>query len=305
VAGASLALAAIGVAEHAMSAAPKDQYDIFSPDSSTIVDEQTRLEWRRETTADVDFNSAEAACAQDAGPGFRLPTLRELLTLVDEQPHRIYVDAQELNRQIDPNAFPDTRIDEGIGRARRRSTVTLPSISVTGPRTRGAPTTSDTRAACGRSSKPRARRGDGCGHWHVAPRQAAISASHSCCRHMKLPPHFGKPLKTAQLNAWSKKNCVSGQPSAKQLATQLRLTCGGFVCRLAHLSAHVNAWKQESVVHCPQSWVQFAHVSYCSHLLLPHTEHTPQSIGQLAHVSLFLQMPSPQPSHEPQSLGHE
>jgi hypothetical protein len=113
VAGASLALAAIGVAEHAMSAAPKDQYDIFSPDSSTIVDEQTRLEWRRETTADVDFNSAEAACAQDAGPGFRLPTLRELLTLVDEQPHRIYVDAQELNRQIDPNAFPDTRIDEG------------------------------------------------------------------------------------------------------------------------------------------------------------------------------------------------
>lgn len=111
VAGASLALAAIGVAEYAMSAAPKDQYDIFSPDSSTIVDTKTRLEWRRETIAEVDFNTAEAACAQDAGPGFRLPTLRELLTLVDEQPHKVYVDAQELNRQIDPNAFPDTRID--------------------------------------------------------------------------------------------------------------------------------------------------------------------------------------------------
>ena len=72
---------------------------------------------------------------------------------------------------------------------------------------------------------------------------------------------------------------MSGQPSATQLPRQDKLTVGGCVFVLMHLIEHVNAAKQLSCVHWPQSCGQFEHVSYCSHLLLPHTEQTPQSCG--------------------------
>jgi len=120
---------------------------------------------------------------------------------------------------------------------------------------------------------------------------------------MSGPLHCAMPLKTAQLKAWSKKNCVSAQPCARQFATQEMLTDGGLLPSFTQPMAHVNAWKQLFVVHAPQSFGQFEHVSYCSHLLLPQNEQTPQSCWHEAHVSGGLQMPSPQPWHWPQSPG--
>src|SRR5947208_5068333 len=120
---------------------------------------------------------------------------------------------------------------------------------------------------------------------------------------LKSPPHWPNAAWMAQLNAWSKKNCVSAQPCARQLATHETLTVGGCVFGSMHLIAHVNAAKQLSVVHWPQSPGQFEHVSNDSHFLLPHTEQTPQSCGHEIQFSVDEHVPSPQPAHLPQSSG--
>lgn len=94
--------------------APKDQYDVFDSTADTIFDQRTHLAWQRfpegieggaptgETLA-----SAQSRC-NAAGPGRRLPSVKELLTLVDEDPHRIYDDGGISYRWIDRNAFPTT-----------------------------------------------------------------------------------------------------------------------------------------------------------------------------------------------------
>jgi hypothetical protein len=42
------------------------------------------------------------------GGGWRLPTVKELLTIVDEDPHKIYVDGGTPDLYVDRNAFPTT-----------------------------------------------------------------------------------------------------------------------------------------------------------------------------------------------------
>jgi len=91
---------------HAVGA-PPDQYLIFDKSDQTISDQQTKLTWERYPSGPTTY--ALHSCTG----GYRLPTYKELLTLVDEDPHYEY-DAdsgQSTLRYIDPNAFPGTPPD--------------------------------------------------------------------------------------------------------------------------------------------------------------------------------------------------
>jgi hypothetical protein len=84
--------------------APPDQYDFFDQSSAVIRDKKTGLAWTRSVSANVvPFATAQATCSGKT----RLPTLKELLTLVDEQPHQHYDETvgQPVTRMIDPQAF--------------------------------------------------------------------------------------------------------------------------------------------------------------------------------------------------------
>jgi hypothetical protein len=97
------------VAAFASADAPPDQYGPFNSQAQDIVDNYARLDWQRFLTLPpqmVDYNGALLACDKPA----RLPTYRELLTLVDENPHDAWDpdSGTKSARYIDPNAFPDT-----------------------------------------------------------------------------------------------------------------------------------------------------------------------------------------------------
>ena len=115
--------ASIGIALVARGDAPPDQYAIFQAQTPTITDTHAKLEWERfpednrlagDAGADggmwlpaQDWANARDRCAK-LGNGWRLPTVKELLTLVDEEPRQIYVDGATPFLYIDRNAFPTT-----------------------------------------------------------------------------------------------------------------------------------------------------------------------------------------------------
>lgn len=82
--------------------APPGQYDKFYSQDRSIRDLKTGLVWQRSVSpAPVQF--ANATCP----PPLRLPTLKELLTLVDEEPHLDYDDKlfKNVSKMIDAAAF--------------------------------------------------------------------------------------------------------------------------------------------------------------------------------------------------------
>lgn len=83
--------------------APDDQYLAFTSTDTEISDRKTGLVWQR-GTFDEPERQADAiqACAN---VGRRLPTIKELLTLVNEEPDRVYEDAAVVTKLIDRNAF--------------------------------------------------------------------------------------------------------------------------------------------------------------------------------------------------------
>lgn len=101
---------ALPVSADAPISGPDRQYDDFDADDKLIIDRFTNLVWQRPSSPyppAVSFAQAQTRCA-DLGDGFRLPTLKELLTLVDEQPHDEYDGTQPVPRAIDRNAFAGT-----------------------------------------------------------------------------------------------------------------------------------------------------------------------------------------------------
>ena len=108
--GSGLALILCAVAAPVSASAPVDQYDKFAFETPTIVDLKTGLTWDRHKKgtypAATDFETAKQKCKGDNGK--RLPTLKELLTIVDESPCYAYVNDHNETRYIDPNAFPDS-----------------------------------------------------------------------------------------------------------------------------------------------------------------------------------------------------
>lgn len=113
----------VGLAVVAHGDAPPDQYGIFQAQTPTIRDTHALLEWERfpednrlagDAGADggmwapqQTFANARDRC-EKLGGGWRLPTVKELLTLVDEDPHKVYVDGSTPDLYIDRNAFPTT-----------------------------------------------------------------------------------------------------------------------------------------------------------------------------------------------------
>jgi hypothetical protein len=96
--------------------APPDQYLLFGPQDTEIHDYYTNLTWERSPLtpdASVAYMDHAAAVTNCNDLGKRLPSYRELLTLVDEDGHPEWDPSKGTStlRYIDPNAFPGTPAD--------------------------------------------------------------------------------------------------------------------------------------------------------------------------------------------------
>jgi hypothetical protein len=94
----------------AHATAPTDQYGAFNRDNVVIYDQKTQLTWER-GVAPTPMNQTSAAsyCATlvlDGGGGWRLPTYKELLTLVDEEAFDNDFNGAPETKAIDLAAFP-------------------------------------------------------------------------------------------------------------------------------------------------------------------------------------------------------
>jgi len=78
--------------------APPCRYEIGQ---NTVVDRMTKLTWQRASGGPANHQGAIEACAEltIAGGGFRLPTIKELQTIVDV--------SRAMPPVIDTGAFPD------------------------------------------------------------------------------------------------------------------------------------------------------------------------------------------------------
>jgi hypothetical protein len=108
----ALALAATAIVGGVVHAnAPPGQYSPFDRSARCISDQFTKLTWAR-TPGQGSFDEAAGYCASlgaDSGATtWRLPTVNELETLVDENPHFELEAGQLVQIAIDANAFPAT-----------------------------------------------------------------------------------------------------------------------------------------------------------------------------------------------------
>ena len=111
-----LAGGAIALASLAQADAPAGQYDLFGRYAVTIHDLNTDLIWERSYAATtMSFDGAAAYCGSLSlspyGSGWRVPSYKELLTLVDEHPHFETSGGTEVQKAIDANAFYGTPSD--------------------------------------------------------------------------------------------------------------------------------------------------------------------------------------------------
>jgi len=105
----------LAVVSVARADAPPGQYANFNRNDITILDDWTQLRWERVAIYQASsFDDAAAHCAGltlDGLSGWRVPSYKELLTLVDESPHTEYPTGAPVTIAIDGNAFPGTRYD--------------------------------------------------------------------------------------------------------------------------------------------------------------------------------------------------
>lgn len=108
-------LAVVLLALPAAADAPRDQYDRFDGDSVTIKDAFTKLEWDRHGVLEnVTYGAAEGGCPflpslENVG---RLPTIKELLTLLDEEPHPEYEFGKLVDKHLDGTAFFEAPVNQ-------------------------------------------------------------------------------------------------------------------------------------------------------------------------------------------------
>ena len=106
-----VASAVVVLATLARADAPTDQYNLFNLNSDVIQDLKTGLYWQRyPLTTGLSFYDAATQCGQlsldTLTTGWRVPSYKELLTLVDESPHVEYEGGQLVEKWIDGDAFP-------------------------------------------------------------------------------------------------------------------------------------------------------------------------------------------------------
>ncbi len=107
---AALALVSLPVAADAPRGPTPDnptrlaQYEAFVKDTPEINDNYTKLTWERFATRQTrQYVAAETACLSNFSG--RLPTVKELLTIVDEDPHQEYEFGKTVSKAIDQLAF--------------------------------------------------------------------------------------------------------------------------------------------------------------------------------------------------------
>lgn len=128
--------------------APANQYEAFVDTDFTITDHFTRLVWERPPASTTyptakDYAAAQLYC-QARGNGSRLPSLRELLTLVDEEPHDEYDGSKRVTKMIDQSAFKRTP-DGAFWTLTKRSDTELATVSFADGTTGSAQATGDQR----------------------------------------------------------------------------------------------------------------------------------------------------------------
>ncbi len=99
------------LASVAHARAPSGQYETFGPTDDTIRDARTKLIWQRMVTPQLTWEAASQFCSTIKLGGLvaRLPSVKELLSIVDEDVNYVYVGTDVLeSRAIDKFAFPDT-----------------------------------------------------------------------------------------------------------------------------------------------------------------------------------------------------
>jgi hypothetical protein len=101
--------ATLVVASVVRADAPPGQYDTFGRTDTCITDALTLLTWMRTPETTTSFADATSKCTA-RGTGWRVPTMNELETLVDETPHDELENGVYLPKAIDANAFPGTPV---------------------------------------------------------------------------------------------------------------------------------------------------------------------------------------------------
>lgn len=99
-----LVASAVLVTAPLMANAPVTQYQVFDRDATEIKDNFTKLAWQRDRIGLENRTKRTYATADSRCPavfGGRLPTVKELLTIVDEDPHREYEFGQNVDKAID------------------------------------------------------------------------------------------------------------------------------------------------------------------------------------------------------------
>jgi hypothetical protein len=102
-----LVVLSLFVAVPALAQAPSNQYEPYDRTTPTITDHFTKLEWDRFKVNDlISHDNAVNYCTTAfLGGGGRLPTVKELLTILDEEPHQEYEGTAYVTKWIDRNAF--------------------------------------------------------------------------------------------------------------------------------------------------------------------------------------------------------
>ena len=88
--------AGVAVAASGRAAAPSGRYQMTG---STVLDTKTGLTWQQSVPATTYTQSGAASYCSSLGSGWRLPTMKELVTIVDPT---------TANPSIDGTAFPNT-----------------------------------------------------------------------------------------------------------------------------------------------------------------------------------------------------
>jgi hypothetical protein len=106
---------AVALASLARADAPSDQYDFFNSNNDVIHDAQTGLYWQRyASSTTVTWDGAFTVCSSlslDAYTmGWRVPSYKELLTIVDEVPHTEYEGGGLVSKALDSHAFPGAEV---------------------------------------------------------------------------------------------------------------------------------------------------------------------------------------------------
>jgi hypothetical protein len=105
---------AMPVSADAPISGPDQQYEVFDANDRVIRDLFTDLVWERPSAPYPSKKTFAEASTYCATASMRLPSLKELLTLVDEDPHDEYdlEKKQNVSRYIDQRAFGKTPAEE-------------------------------------------------------------------------------------------------------------------------------------------------------------------------------------------------